>query len=146
MDSGSELPATSVRSSLSAYAGPITSAALGVRASGSASPEPTVVVPREDRMKQMGFSDKVISRLNKARASFDCGNITSRKWDLFESWPVIKRFESAGCRFTATDTVFEYSFMVHKVGLRTIKNHRSAIAHYWKSVVRIQDLRMRIRS
>ena len=29
----------------------------------------------------------------------------------------------------------EYLFTVRKVGLRTIKNYRSAIAHYWKSSV-----------
>ena len=69
VDPGSELPSVSVRPSVFSHAGPSTSAAQGPRAFGSASVKPAVVVSREDRMRQMGFSDKVISRLNNACAT-----------------------------------------------------------------------------
>ena len=87
MDPGPEFSSASVRASVPSHTGVGTSAALGSRASGSASVEPTAVVSRKDRMRQMGFSDKVISRLDKARATSTRKHYKSQ-WDLFKSWAV----------------------------------------------------------
>ena len=87
VDPGPEFSSASVRASVPLHTGDGTSAALGSCASGSASVEPTAVVSRKDRMRQMGFSDKVISRLDKARATSTRKHYKSQ-WDLFESWAV----------------------------------------------------------
>ena len=57
VDPGPELSSVSVRAPVSPHSGVSASAAQGLRTSGSASVESTVVVPREDRMRQIGFSD-----------------------------------------------------------------------------------------
>ena len=134
VDPDVELSSASVRASVPSHAGVGTSAALGSRASGSASVEPSALVSREDRMRQMGFSDKVISRLDKARASSTRKHYKSQ-WDLFESWAVKNGLNPLDAGLPLLTQFLEYLFTVRKVGLRTIKNYRSAIAHYWKSSV-----------
>ena len=134
MDPGPEFSSASVRASVPSHTGVGTSAALGSRASGSASVEPTAVVSRKDRMRQMGFSDKVISRLDKARATSTRKHYKSQ-WDLFKSWAVKNGLNPLDAGLPLLTQFLEYLFTVRKVGLRTIKNYRSAIAHYWKSSV-----------
>ena len=134
VDPGAELSSASVRASVPSLASVGTSAALGSRASGSASVEPSAVVSREDRMRQMGFSDKVISRLDKARSASTRKHYKSQ-WDLFESWAVKNGLNPLDAGLPLLTQFLEYLFTVRKVGLRTIKNYRSAIAHYWKSSV-----------
>ena len=71
----------------------------------------------------------MISRLNKARATSTRKHYKSQ-WDLFESWAVKNSLNPLD-----TGLPLLTQFTVRKVGLRTIKNYRSATAHYWKSSV-----------
>ena len=82
----------------------------------------------------MGFSDKVISRLNKARATLTRKHYKSQ-WDLLESLAVKNSLNPLDAGLPLLTQFLEYLFTVRKVVLRTIKNYRSAIAHYWKSSV-----------
>ena len=134
LDPDVELASAPFRTSVSSHADVGASTALGSRTPGSASIEPSALVSREDRMRQMGFSDKVISRLDKARASSTCKHYKSQ-WDLFESWAVKNGLNRLDAGLPLLTQFLEYLFTVRKVGLRTIKNYRSAIAHYWKSSV-----------
>ena len=134
LDPDVELASAPLRTSVSSHADVGEATALGSRASGSASVEPSAVVSREDKMRQMGFSEKVICRLDKARASSTRKHYKSQ-WDLFESWAVKNGLNPLDAGLPLLTQFLEYLFTVRKVGLRTIKNYRSAIAHYWKSSV-----------
>ena len=107
VDHGPELFSASV----SPHAGVSTSAALGLRTSESASVEPAAVVSREDRMRQMGFSDKVISRLNKARATSTLKHYKSQ-WDLLESLAVKNTLNPLDAGLPLLTQSLEYLFMV----------------------------------
>ena len=54
--------------SLPAVAGASVSASLGLPSSGSASATPSSVVSRRQCMKDHGFSDRVVDRIEKSRA------------------------------------------------------------------------------
>ena len=69
VDPGAELATSQDRHTLPAASIASATTSLELRTSGSAVVESSAVVSREDRMKQMGFSEKVIDRLNKARAT-----------------------------------------------------------------------------
>ena len=88
--------------------------------------------------------DRWVSRIkwlvvwNKARATSTRKHYKSQ-WGLFESWAVKNCMNPLDAGMPLLTQFLEYLFTVRKVGLGTIKNYRSAIAHYWKIICGVWD-------
>ena len=106
---------------------------------GSQAPEPRVsqptpVVPGEGRLKSLGFSDNVINRIGKSRASSTRKHYKSQ-WDVFVTWSTEQKLNPLGASLPLLTNFMDYLFRVRNVSVRTILNYKSAIAFYWKSEV-----------
>ena len=110
----------------------VDAASLGVLPSGNGSDEPASVDHRSERLKNLGFSEAVIQRLEKARATSTSKQYKS-KWDLFVGWATNSGRNPLSASLPLLAEFLVYLFRERRVSLQTIKNYRSAIAFYWRS-------------
>ena len=91
-------------------------------------------MPGEGRLKSLGFSDSVINRIGKSRASSTRKHYKSQ-WDLFVTWSTEQKLNPLDASLPLLTNFIDYLFRVRNVSVRTILNYKSAIAFYWKSEV-----------
>ena len=96
--------------------------------------EPASGVPGEGRLKLLGFSDCVINRIGKSRATSTRKHYKSQ-WDLFVTWATEQKLNPLDASLPPLTSFMDYLFRVTNVSVRTIVNYKSAIAFYWKSEV-----------
>ena len=96
--------------------------------------EPASGVPGEGRLKLLGFSDNVINRIGKSRATSTRKHYKSQ-WDLFVTWATEQKLNPLDASLPLLTSFMDYLFRVRNVSVRTILNYKSAIAFYWKSEV-----------
>ena len=118
---------------LPTVAGASLSASLGLPSSGSASATPSTVVSRRQRMKDQGFSDRVVERIEKSRVLSTKAHYKSQ-WDLFVASATDKGLDPLQASLPLLTDFLEYLFKVRQISVRTIKNYKSAISFYWKSL------------
>ena len=114
------------------WQGASASASLGLPSSGSASATPSTVVSRRQRMKDQGFSDRVVDRIEKSRALSTKAHYKSQ-WDLFVSWATDKGLNPLQASLPLLTDFLQYLFKVRQISVRTIKNYKSAISFYYMS-------------
>ena len=110
----------------------VDAASLGVLPSSAGNDEPASVDHRSERLKNLGFSEAVIQRLEKARATSTSKQYKS-KWDLFVGWATNSGRNPLSASLPLLAEFLVYLFRERRVSLQTIKNYRSAIAFYWRS-------------
>ena len=96
--------------------------------------KPSSGVPGKGGLKTLGFSDNVISRIGKSRASSTRKHYKSQ-WGLFVTWSTEQKLNPLDASLPLLTNFMDYLFRVRNVSVRTILNYKSAIAFYWKSEV-----------
>ena len=91
-------------------------------------------VPGKGRFKLLGFSDNVINRIGKSRATSTRKHYKSQ-WDLFVTWATEQKLNPLDASLPLLTSFMDYLFRVRNVSVCTILNYKSAIAFYSKSKV-----------
>ena len=84
-------------------------------------------------MKDQGFSDRVVDRIEKSRTLSTKAHYKSQR-DLFVAWATNKGLDPLQASLPLLTDFLEYLFKVRQISVRTIKNYKSAISFYWKSL------------
>ena len=127
-------PAGEENDSIPSGARHATPTTLGSQSPESRVSEPASGVPGEGRLKLLGFSDNVINRIGKSRATSTRKHYKSQ-WDLFVTWATEQKLNPLDASLPLLTSFMDYLFRVRNVSVRTILNYKSAIAFYWKSEV-----------
>ena len=127
-------PAEKETDSVPSGTGSTTPATLGPQSSEPQSGKSPSGVPGEERLKTLGFSDNVIKRIGKSRASSTRKHYRSQ-WDLFVAWATEQKLNPFDASLPLLTNFMNYLFRVRNVSVRTILNYKSAISFYWKSEV-----------
>ena len=130
----SQQPTGEASDSISSGARNATPTTLESQSPESRVSEPTSGLPGEGRLKSLGFSDNVISRIGKSRAASTRKHYKSQ-WDLFVTWATEQKLNPLDASLPLLTSFMDYLFRVRNVSVRTILNYKSAIAFYWKSEV-----------
>ena len=130
----SQQPTGEASDSISSGARNATPTTLESQSPESRVSEPTSGLPGEGRLKSLGFSDNVISRIGKSRATSTRKHYKSQ-WDLFVTWATEQKLNPLDASLPLLTSFMDYLFRVRNVSVRTILNYKSAIAFYWKSEV-----------
>ena len=113
------------------------SASLGVCPSKSPKPKLKAVVSPREKLKEDGFSARVIDRVVTARALSTTKHYMSQ-WRLFEAWATNSKRDPLNASLPLLAEFLEYLFKDRKVSVPTILNYKTSIAHFWKEIVHFQ--------
>ena len=85
------------------------------------------------KLLEKGYSERVITRLETARAASARKQYKSR-WTYFEAWAADNQIDPTNPSLPVLANFLEHVFKERNVAMRTVWNYKAAIAHCWKAI------------